>query len=216
MEDAYRKLALAYWRTGRPNEAVATLEAALKAGVTQTEVKIKLGEYLAQSGQTAKAIQLLNSFAGDDPDALIALGNAYQLSGKRADAIKTFHHLIAVDPRNGVAHMNIGVSALEVNDVKTAEAELRRALELDANLAGAYTAIGVVFAKTNRVNDAVEAWKRAVAIDGSELNAMFNLIGALAQAGRVEEARPYAERFLAVAPPQMAGEIAAVRKFLGR
>lgn len=216
MEDAYRKLALAYWRTGRPNEAVATLEAALKAGVTQSEVKIKLGEYLAQSGQTAKAIQLLSSFAGDDPDALIALGNAYQLSGKRAEAIKTFQHLIAVDPKNGVAHMNIGVSALEVNDAKGAETELRKALELDPNLAGAYTAIGVVFAKTNRLGDAVEAWKRAVALDGAELNAMFNLIGALAQAGRVDEARPYAERFLAVAPPQMAGEIAAVRKLLGR
>ncbi len=216
MEDAYRKLAFAYWRTGRPNEAVATLEAALKAGVTQTEVKIKLGEYLAQSGQTAKAITLLSSFAGDDPDALIALGNAYQLSGRRAEAIKTFQHLIAVDPKNGVAHQNIGVSALETNDVKTAEAELRKAIDLDPALGGAYTALGVVFAKTGRGNDALDAWKRAVTIDGSDFNAMFNLISGLAQSGRVDEARQYGERFVNTAPPQLAAEIAAVKRLLGR
>ncbi|OYV98158.1 MAG: hypothetical protein B7X11_06110, partial [Acidobacteria bacterium 37-65-4] len=45
-EDAYRKLAFVYWQTGRPVDAVSTLEAALRAGVTQSEVKIKLGEYL--------------------------------------------------------------------------------------------------------------------------------------------------------------------------
>ncbi len=50
-EDAYRKLALVYWRTGRPADAIATLEAALRSGVTQSEVRIKLGQYLAESGQ---------------------------------------------------------------------------------------------------------------------------------------------------------------------
>ena len=42
-EDAYRKLALVYWRLGRPRDAIATLELALKNHVTQSEVRIKLG-----------------------------------------------------------------------------------------------------------------------------------------------------------------------------
>ncbi|HEX6322490.1 MAG TPA: sulfatase-like hydrolase/transferase, partial [Vicinamibacterales bacterium] len=63
-EDAYRKLALVYWRQGRAREAIETLEAALKAGVTQSEVRIKLGQYLAESGQPAKAIELLGATAG--------------------------------------------------------------------------------------------------------------------------------------------------------
>lgn len=216
MEDAYRKLALAYWRTGRPNQAVATLEAALRAGVTQAEVKIKLGEYLAQSGQTAKAIALLSSFAGEDPDALVALGNAYQLSGKTADAVKTYQRLLAADPKNGVAHMNLGIIRLEARDVAGAERELRQALDLDPGLASAYTALGVVFMQRNATGDAVEAWKRAVALDGTEFNAMFNLIDVLSRAGQMDAARPYAEQFINTAPPQLSREVEAVRRLIGR
>ena len=215
-EDAYRKLALVYWRTGRPAEAVSVLETALRSGVTQSEVKIKLGEYLAQSGQAAKAIQLLSSFAGDDPDALIALGNAYQMSGRSTEAVKTFEHLIAIDPKNGVGYQNIGVARLQANDLAGAEAELRKALAVDPGLAGAFTAIGVVFARTNRMSDAIDAWKRAVELDATEFDAMYNVIGALAQSGRMDEARTYGEQFLKTAPPVLQNEIGAVRKLIGR
>jgi len=215
-EDAYRKLALAYWRTGRPADAISTLEAALRAGVTQSEVKIKLGEYLAQSGQPAKAIQLLSSFAGDDPDALIALGNAYQMSGRSAEAITTFQHLIAVDPKSAVGYQNIGVSQLQARDFVNAEASLRKALALDGSLPDAFNALGALFAQTKRPNDAIESWKRAVTIDGSSFDAMYNLIGALAQSGRIDEARVYADQFIRTAPPSMQADIAAVRRMVGR
>ena len=216
MEDAYRKLALVYWRTGRTGEAIAVLESALRAGVTQSEVKIKLGEYLAQAGQPAKAIQLLSSFAQDDPDALIALGNAYQMSGRNADAVKTFQHLIAVDPRNGVGYQNIGVTQLEAREYAAAEASLRKALDVDPTLPDAFTALGALFAQTKRPSEAIDAWKRAVQIDASSFNAMYNLIGALAQSGRIDEARQYAERFVNTAPPQLQNEIAQVRRLLGK
>ena len=52
-EDAYRKLALVYWRTARPQLAIGTLETALRNGVTQSEVRVKLGQYLAETGQAA-------------------------------------------------------------------------------------------------------------------------------------------------------------------
>jgi tetratricopeptide (TPR) repeat protein len=207
---------LVYWRTGRAADAVAVLEGALRAGVTQTEVKIKLGEYLAQSGQTGKAIQLLSSFGKDDPDALVALGNAYQMSGRNADAIKTFQHLIDIDPKNGLGYQNIGVIKLTANDVAGAEQSLRQALSVDPNLATTYTVMGVVFARTRRIEEAVTAWKRAVALDPTELDALYNLIGTLAQAGQVDEARAYGEQFLRTAPPQLQNEIAQVKRLLGR
>ena len=74
----------------RPREAIATLEAALRNGVTQREVRNKLGQYLAESGQAPRAIALLEHDTGDDPDALIALGNAYQLAGRHDAALATF------------------------------------------------------------------------------------------------------------------------------
>jgi arylsulfatase A-like enzyme/tetratricopeptide (TPR) repeat protein len=216
MEDAYRKLAFVYWRTGRPADAISALETALRAGVTQSEVKIKLGEYLAQSGQPAKAIQLLSSFAADDPDALIALGNAYQMSGRSADAIRTFQHLVAVDPKSGVGYQNIGITRLQSKDFADAERYLRQALAVDANLPDAYNALGALFAQTKRPADAIDAWKRATAIDSTQFDALYNLIGALAQSGRMDEARVYGDRFITTAPPSLQSDVAAVRKLLGR
>jgi arylsulfatase A-like enzyme/tetratricopeptide (TPR) repeat protein len=215
-EDAYRKLALVYWRTGQPQFAIAVLETALRNGVTQDEVKIRLGEYLARSGQTGRAIQLLSSFAGDDPDALIALGNAYQMAGRTPEAVRTFEHLAATDPKNGIAHENIGIAKLQARDFAGAEASLRKALDVDPSLAGAYTALGVVFARTNRRADAIVAWQRAVQIDAGDFSAMYNLIVNLIESGRGNEALPYAERFIATAPPELAPDVAAIRRMIGR
>ncbi len=215
-EDAYRKLALVYWRTGKPDFAIAVLETALRNGVTQDEVKIRLGEYLARSGQTAKAIKLLTAFAGDDPDALIALGNTYQLAGRTADAVRTFEHLAAIDPKNGIAHENIGIAKMQAQDFAGAEASLRKAIDVDPSLAGAYTALGVVYARTNRKSEAIVAWQRAVAIDSGDFSAMYNLIVNLIESGRGAEALPYADRFIQTAPPELAPDVAAIRRMIGR
>jgi Tfp pilus assembly protein PilF len=172
-EDAYRKLALIYWRTGRSRLAIETLESALRNGVTQSEVRVKLGQYLAESGQASKTIALLEHDAGDDPDALIALGNAYVASGRNAEAIRTFEHLLALDPNNALAFENLGTAQLQGKDYKAAETSLRRAVQLDPSLAGAYTALGVVFASTGRKAEAIDSWKRAA--DLGDVNAAANL-----------------------------------------
>ena len=163
-EDAYRRLALLYWRAGHAADAIATLEAALRAGVTQREVRNKLGQYLAESGQGARAIALLEHDTGDDPDALIALGNAYQLTGRHDAALATFRRLIEIDPASGLGDENLGIAQLQVQDFPAAEASLRRAVAKDPTLGGAYTALGVALAGMGRKAEAIEAWTRAVSI----------------------------------------------------
>jgi tetratricopeptide (TPR) repeat protein len=172
-EDAYRKLALVYWRTNRPRLAIDTLETALRNGVTQSEVRNKLGQYLAETGQPGRAIALLEGQTGDDPDALIALGNAYTLAGRLVDGVRTFRRLIDLDPKNAVAYENLGATELQAKDFKGAEASLRKAIELDPDLAGAYTALGVTLASMGRKSEAIDAWKRAA--DLGDANALANL-----------------------------------------
>jgi arylsulfatase A-like enzyme/Flp pilus assembly protein TadD len=214
-EDAYRRLALIHWRAGRPREAVATLEEALRNGVTQSEVRIKLAQYLAEAGQPGRAIALLEHDAAGDPDALVALGNAFALAGRTAEAIRTFQALAALDPANGLAYENIGAIQLQSKNFEAAEESLRRALELDGQLAGAHTALGVVLANTGRRAEAIEEWKRAVQLDHGELDALFNLTVNLVQSGHLEEARVYGKRFIAGAPPALQADIAEVRRVLG-
>jgi len=174
-EDAYRKLALIDWRAGRPADAIATLELALRNGVTQSEVRIRLGQYLSEAGQPAKAIELLKDTAGSDPDALNTLGNAYTTAGRLGDATAIFRRLIGQDPANALAYENLGMTQLQGRDLKAAESSLRHAIQLDPSLAGAYTALGVVLAGTGRTGEAIDAWKKALTLDPSDQNAADNL-----------------------------------------
>jgi arylsulfatase A-like enzyme/Tfp pilus assembly protein PilF len=172
-EDAYRKLAMTYWQANQPRLAIATLETALRNGVTQSEVRVKLGQYLAESGQARKAIALLEHDAGDDPDALIVLGNAFVVAGRIPDGVRTFTHLLAIDPKNALAYQNLGTAQLQAKAFGAAESSLRRAIQLDPSLAGAYTALGVLLANTGRKADAIDAWKRAA--DLGDRNALENI-----------------------------------------
>ncbi len=214
-EDAYRYLAFVYWRTGQPHDAIATLESALKHGVTQGEVRIKLGEYLSEIGQAGRAIELLQDAAGEDPDALLALGIAYGDGGRGADAIATFKRILDVDPTNGLAYENIGTVQLRAHDLAAAEASLRQALSIDPTLPGAYTALGAILSQTGRTAQAIDAWKRAVSLDSTEYDALYNLTVVLVDSHRLDEARTYGERYIATAPPALhAADIAAIRKLL--
>lgn len=215
-EDAYRKLALVYWRTGRAADAIATLEAALKQGVTQSEVRIKLAQYLAESGQPQRAIELLEQMTGDDPDALIGLGNAYLSANRSRDALATFNRLLTLDPNHALAHENIGVTHLRGGNLPAAESSLRTAVSLDEGLSGAWTALGVLLANTGRQDEAVSAWQRALAADPQSLDALYNLTVNLARMGRIGEARRFGEQYLGVAPPFLQADIAVIRQIVGR
>ena len=216
MEDAYRYLAFIYWQQGKAALAIATLEDALRRGLPQAELRIKLGEYLSQTGQAARAITLLEGATSDDPDALIALGIAYGSAGRSADAMRTFRRILEVDPTSGLAYQNIATLQESAGDHAAAEASLRRALALDPKLPGAYTTLGVVLSETGRKPDAIAAWKQAVELDPTEYDALYNLTLVLATTGQPDEARRYGQRYVNTAPPALYGpQIAEVRRFLG-
>jgi arylsulfatase A-like enzyme/tetratricopeptide (TPR) repeat protein len=213
--DAYRYLAFVYWQGGRPADAIRTLETALKNGITHRDVRVKLGVYLSETGSAERAIHLLEGLAGDDIEALNALGIAYGQANRSADAIRTFEHVLRVDPTNGLGWQNIGTVQLRDGDRAAAEASLRRALAIDDTLAGACTTLGVVLSQTGRAPEAIDMWERAVALNGTEYDALYNLTVTLFDLGRRDAARSYGARYVATAPPGFyAREIARVGAML--
>lgn len=215
--DAYRLLAFVRWETGDPSGAIATLELAIKNGVAQRDITVKLGTYLAETGSTAKAIALLETLPRDDTEALNALGIAYGHAGRFNDAMKAFERAIALDHTNGLANQNIGTLYLRAGNLAAAEASLRRAIAIDPSLSGAHTTLGVVLSKTGRRQEAIDVWKRAVELEPTEFDALYNLAVELAAAGRVDEARIYGTKYIKFAPPALyAADIAHLQKLLGR
>ncbi len=225
--DAYLSLAYAYWQRGEIQEAIGTLEGALRAGAPDRDIRIRLGIYLAESHTDAqKAIQLLTGLPVTDVEALNGLGIAYSDAKQYANAEKTFKQVLELDPTNGLAFQNLAATTLKPavesgkpspQALAIAEDYARKAINADPTLAGAYTTLGVIMSNTNRKPDAIVAWKKSVELDPADFNALYNLWLELARAGRRNEAAQYAQQFLATAPPAFfAAERAEIANYLRR
>jgi choline-sulfatase len=214
--EAVLDLAVAYWQAGRDDDAIDVLQAAMKRGVTQADVRTKLGLCLGLVGRGAQAIPLLETTAGDDPDALSALGFAYTQTGRLADARRTFQHLLAIDPTSGLTYEDLAEVDLAAKQWPAAEVAFRHALDLDPTLTSARTNLGRLLADTGRLPEAIDAWRQAAEKDPEAYAALYNLTMVLSHAGHREDARRYGERFVRTAPPTTYGaQIAQVRRLLG-
>jgi arylsulfatase A-like enzyme/cytochrome c-type biogenesis protein CcmH/NrfG len=226
--DAYMALAYAFWQAGDPPRAIAVLEKGLASGAPDRDIRIRLGIYLAESHtDSGKAIRLLEGMSAEDVEALNGLGVAYGDAGRAADALRTFRQILTLDPTNGIAYQNIAsivlgqalASRVEPDRrarLQDAEAQARKAIEVDPALADAYTTLGVVLSTTGRKEDAMASWRRAVELDASQFNALYNLWFELASAGRRDEAVRYGRQFVDTAPPAFfAPDLARVRGYLG-
>lgn len=83
---------------------------------------------------------------------------------------------------------NDGVRALQANDSATAEAKMKRALELAPDLAPAWSVLAMLYADTRRWPEALEAADKTLALKPDDLAALRARPEALAGLGRQEEA----------------------------
>jgi len=229
LADVYLYLAYAQWDTGDAPAAIKTLETAIAHQVTDSNVPIRLGIYLAESGtDPARAIKLLEHLPPTDVDVLNGLGVAYVDAKRPVDAIATFRRILKLDSTNGFALENIAAVQLSeaaalgpsdprrAADLQEAEETVKDALEVDPALADGYNTLGVILATKGDKAGAIDNWKQAVQLDGRQFDAMYNLVLKLSEAGRTDDARTYAKSYVASAPPERyAREIAEMRRFLG-
>jgi arylsulfatase A-like enzyme/Tfp pilus assembly protein PilF len=220
MEIAYSHLGMLQWEAGDRPSAVATLRAALAAGVDTVAVRTKLGTYLAETGQGAEAIGLLDAAVGGefpDLDALNALGIALAQTGRLEKAAATFRRVLQFSPSHAMALENLGSIALGERRFDQARDYFTRALATDPSSAQAHNGLGIIEMTAGRRGPAIEHWKRAVALDPTNFYALFNVAVELVNDGQRDAARPYLERFANTAPPSVySADIARVRALLAR
>ncbi len=215
-------LQLAYLERSRGNlpAAVAAARHAVELKPLDAEAVALLGAYLTEMGRPAEALKVLEPYAqvgAVDFDVLTALALARSALGQVQLARETFIAARALDPSNGLASTNLGVLELMAGNREAARAALEHALELDSKIAKAENTLGVMAAQEGRPAEAIERWKRAVAINEADYQTLFNLGTTLDAAGRAQEARPYFESYVRMAPVALEGrDIARVKAWLAR
>src|SRR5436309_14816369 len=116
---ASRHLAFVQWESGDASGAIATLRAAIGAGAANGDVIAQLGTYLAESGQAADAIALVEPAAAGstDVDTLNALGIAYASAGRADEERRLFAKILTIDSESVMAVENLGALDLARGDV---------------------------------------------------------------------------------------------------
>ena len=219
MPQVYLQLAYLERGRGRLDSAIAASRRALVLRPLDSETVSLHAVYLTEAGRSREALRLLEPLAKvarPDIDVLNALGTAQARAGERDAALATFARARELHPTDAMVLVNAGTVYLMAGDRARGREAFEAALELDDRVARAHNGLGVIAAAEGRTAEAIARWQRAVALDPRDYQTLFNLGTTLRDAGRGEEARPYLQAYLRVAPVALeARDIARVRAWLG-
>jgi len=194
--EARLAVAQAAWNAGDADLALAEARAAL-ASKPDWEVAALFQAQALQKRSNAEAIGYLAGYLKTHPDARDVRLNYARLlvTAKNFTEARTqFELLLASYPQNADVTMAVALLAIQTNDYDSAEAQLKRALELkykDPDAVRLY--LGQVSEERKRYDQAL-AWYSAVARGEQYINAQSRYAGVLAKQGRLPDARQHLQQ----------------------
>src|SRR5882724_3625917 len=93
---------------------------------------------------------------------------------KYKEAADTFKRALQIDPKLGLAHINLSIALYNVPDLPGAEREAKTALTFAPNAPQPYYILGLI-AKTPKPEEAVAAFQHVLKIDANDVGANINL-----------------------------------------
>ena len=176
-----------------PAAGILRLQEALKQFPNSARLWLALGIAQLTYGQNAEAENSFKQSLTLDAKlvpALAYLGMTYSERGAYEKAIDFYEQALALNPQLAALHYLVAETMLKSSDADTTRAEnyLKRATELDPNLAPAYLTWGRLYARANRYNDAAPLLERAVSLQPELLEAHYQLSRVLVKLKRTDEA----------------------------
>jgi len=147
----------------------------------------------------------------------VALGNLYQFTGRREEAMREFELALASDPENVSALGGTGALYAQMHEFDKAEELLRRATGLQPGNWNPYNRLGAFYFNQGRYAEAAEQYGIVVALDNSNMIGQSNLATALIFAGDFERAAPVLEHSAEMEPrPLTYSNLGLMYYYLGR
>jgi len=201
---------LASVKAGLPREtqsAVARLEAEYialqEATGDQPEAHLNLALLHVARGDSAAAEAAYKTAITRDPQfipARVNLANLYNGQGKNAEAEHLLQEALGLAPNEGELHYSMALLLAEGGRLDEATVYMKRATELLPTRARVFYNYGLLLQHQEQRPLAEAALKQAHAIDGNDGEVLQALVILYSQEERWAEARPYAEKLLALDP----------------
>jgi len=192
-ETAMLNLALAYYKQGDFSKARNQLEALHKLRPANRQAFDLLADCDLRLGNFRDAIALVEpayEAQPDDPAIEYVLGTALIQDGQTQKGAAVIDRIM----RNGnsaAASALVGASQFAAGDYKSSATTLRKALDFDPHLPGAWTIYGRALLSSGRNEEAKTALRRALEADPNDFDACLHLGALLRHDGDTEGAGPY-------------------------
>lgn len=131
---AYLYLADAQLNLGENDAALESATHANELDMTLVPVYLTLARAYIATGQTARAVSVLQTytiFVPDEPSAFVQLGTAYNVAGEYEAAVEVLNKVIDANRRNAVAYFQRGTAYLNLDSPNLAEADYKAAVAYD-------------------------------------------------------------------------------------
>jgi tetratricopeptide (TPR) repeat protein len=191
-----------YKITAEKDKLTASQSVRVRIGATATvDLMIGVGAAAAAGGAEAakKSADLKKAF--DE-------GVEASRAGNQDEAVAAFTRALAVNPACYDCYYNIGYAQVQKKDLEKAEASYKKAIELKADYAEAYSGLANVYNSLRKFDEASAASTKAAEFSGGGAagggggnpDAMFNQGVILWNAGKVAEAKKQFEGVVAAKP----------------
>lgn len=206
--------------SGHPDGALAILRGILSRDPQHGEAHYFAGMWLAQSGRWDDGVRHLEqatALAPHDPDAQLALGNAYRGSGDAARAEACYRRVIALAPGSAAGYYNLAL-VLRHAAPEAALGYIQRACDLAPDFDDAWAERVLILVAAERYDEAIFIGRSAGARMPASARLHMSLGCTLQKSHRPAEALQCYERAhaLGVADHELFNQLAIVQQDLGR
>ncbi len=186
--------------TKAPTAAVIRLQEAVIEFPRSARMWLGLGIAQFYTSELIDARQSLGKALEFNPrlvPAFAYLAAINNIDGQSAAAAANYERALAIDEKSAVLHFLLADTMLKdaTADTQKIEKHLKRAIELDGQIAAAHLALGRVYAREKRFAEAAAAFEKTVALEPNQAEAFYQLGQIYGRLKRTVESRTALERF---------------------
>jgi tetratricopeptide (TPR) repeat protein/mono/diheme cytochrome c family protein len=176
--EQHNLLGARYLEAGRPADARAQFEEAIRLKPSYANARVNLGILLQTQGRIAEAISQFRAAIAADAgsfEAHLNLGTALTGTPELAEAAEQLQRAVAIDDGSAEAHNNLAVALGSLGRLTDAIAHLERAIEIDPRYADAHSNLGFALAQAGRRAEALAHLQQALRINPDHAGAREHL-----------------------------------------
>ena len=212
-EDYRIDLGAALLNAGRVDDSVAAFRAAAKDFPNSSHIKLGLGSALFIAGTYREAAESILGAVRlqPDPRAYDLLGKVYESAGELQPQIRSeFEKYLSSSPADATAYTHYAAILIaSAGDTVEARKALRRALQLQPDLAAAHLQLGILEQSAENWKQALQSYLRAAELDRQNATVHYRLGAVYSRLGNTEKARTELAEFKRLKAVEKTGSKAA-------